>query len=178
VDNDRFQSNQHNQQNVPQAPQTILPSTRIMTRPPFNKKTQISLPRSDVWLPMDDQGETCRGELFTAFEGRGIGAGHWPERKRVWVVSKNNSTEKKREREHRGEGMRRFGGYCRSVDDDDDEKRPGTREERGIQDNSIQSNEHIFFKLVERTPLGRKFKRSRQGPLRLRLRYLGHPRSR
>ena len=96
----------------------------------------------------------------------------------MWVVSKNNSTEKKREREHRREGVRRFGGYCRSVDDDDDKKRPGTREERGIQDNSIRSNEHIFFKLVEQTSLGRKFKRSRQGPLRLRLRYLGHPRSR
>lgn len=31
VDNDRFQSNQHNQQNIPQDPPTILPSTQVPT---------------------------------------------------------------------------------------------------------------------------------------------------
>lgn len=38
VDNDRFQSNQHNQQNIPQDPPTILPSTHFLICPPLDEK--------------------------------------------------------------------------------------------------------------------------------------------
>ena len=114
MDNDKFQSNQHNQQNIPQDPVNHFTIHRIHDFPTSRRKTQLSLPYSDLrdCLSMAERGRVVGGHCHH-LQGK---------RYKVQTLADKEETEKSvggceatirpgkaREREHRRDGMRDSG---------------------------------------------------------------------
>ena len=104
--------------------------------PTLHRKTQLSLPYSNACgcLLMTELRCVTGEGIFHHFRGKRYkyrtlaGEGRLEG---VWMVLKQRFGQEERGRKHRKEEVRRFGGYCRSIDSDDGQ---GRDERGGIQD--------------------------------------------
>jgi hypothetical protein len=136
VDNDRFNQISTTNKTFPRIPNHFTIHA-FHDLPTFQRKTQLSLPCSDVrgCLSMTERGRLVWDGFFSAFEGRGISTGHRsPRLKRVWVVWKQRFELENREGEHRRERTRRRVTLSTAATKDGRERE---MKEGGIQDNSI-----------------------------------------